>query len=223
MWKNNNMLENKHYKLKIHKVYPERSRGGFTLIELMVTIAILAIVVVLVGNLTNYTVGRLKSNQLKSTNDALRSALNIMGQKMNNANDKVTIGTDTVYGFKVYGNEPNQVLTIVSSSGSGSTKTCTYFGMKSGSLKMSQAVANSDTCNELTVESLDHKITSDKIFVQSFEAETTNRMTNINTKSIPSVKITIMAHDTTDESGIQTKLETTFTMDGENVKYLNNP
>lgn len=198
------MLITKHYKLK--------TRSAFTLVELMVTIAILGIVVVLVGNLANFTVGRLKSNQLKHTNDAIRSALNLIGQKMNNANAHKS----GVYGFKVTGIYPDQVLMIASSDSDDANITCTYFGKRDEKIMMDQ-----DNCSGMTLGNLTHPVTPDKISVETFEFTGKHEMSATPETKIPFVKIFIKAHDKSDPALTNTELETTFTMDGENVKYLN--
>jgi prepilin-type N-terminal cleavage/methylation domain-containing protein len=191
-----------------------KPRQGFTLVELMVTIAILGIVVVMIGNLTNFTVGRLKSNQLKHTNDAIRSALNLIGQKMNNANAHKNIGGTKVYGFY----ENGDLLTILSSD-STDTPTCTYFGKKNDKIMMGQ----DSGCSSLaTSDLLTNDVTSSKIFVEEFELTTVHMMTGTGWDKIPEVKIKVKAYDKSDPAATNTELKTTFTMDGENVKYLNN-
>ena len=180
----------------------------------MVTVAILGIVVVLVGNLTNFTVGRLRSNQLKHTNDAIRSALNIIGQKMNNANAHKNIGGTDVYGFYVDGG----YLTILSSD-SSDTPTCTYFGKKNEKIMMGQDGNCAGLANE---DVLTNDVTPSKIVIENFDLTPTHMMTGTGANEIPKVEILVKAYDKTAPSTTATELQTTFTMDYENVNYLKN-
>lgn len=225
-------------------------KKGFTLIELIVSMGILAIIVATVAGMENFTSGRLKSSQLKIVNDTLRSTLEVIGQKMYSANDTVTMGGTVVYGFRYYrsvsptvapsaSNVPD-MLVIVSSNAS-TTKTCTYFGLYDSSLRIYQEpCVNFRTLGDLNTlggfvnstaayRPTTNSMTPERVKISDFIIEWTKStmMTSATTTDfIPKVNITLKAYDATDVSGVagttgaRAALSTTFTMDGENVHYL---
>lgn len=220
-----------------------KNRKAFTLIELLVTMTIMCIVVVMIGGMAEYTAGRLKSAQLTQVNDALRSALDTIGQKMYNANGHVKIGTTDIYGFRYYDSTQPTVLPTVSngiipdmllivSSTDTSVNTCTFFGLDTTKhqLMMDQ---DSPCLNSFkALANLTHPVTPSKVFVKTFDIVTSNSNTMVSTppppyNDIPRVAISLSGYDMSDKAGVAgiagavAKVESTFTMDGENVNYFN--
>ena len=189
-------------------------RKAFTLVELMVTLAIMGLVIVLIGGLANFTAGRLESAQIKTANEALRSSLDAIGQKMYSANEYKKIDGQDVYGFRSEGD----VLTIVSSGSIDNAVTCTYFGKRDDQLMMAQ----NTICSAMTIDELTNPVTPSRIFVTEFSVNSINQMDDLGATEIPKVKITLKGYDKSDPLGpaAQSTVETTFTMDGENVKWL---
>jgi prepilin-type N-terminal cleavage/methylation domain-containing protein len=183
-------------------------KKAFTLIELMVSITILALVLVMLSGMVNYTSGRLKSAQLKLVNDSLRQSLDLISQKMYNANDKKTIGVlGEVKGFTV--NNSN-ILIIVSSNLTDNKIVCTYFGQKGDKLAMTQ-----DATCPAEPNDLDHFVTPSKINITDFS------LIEDQTGNIPNVVISLSGYNTTDKDKVAATVKTTLTMDGENVRNLN--
>jgi prepilin-type N-terminal cleavage/methylation domain-containing protein len=196
-------------------------RKAFTLTELIVTMGILSMVVVVIAGMARYTAGRLKSAQIKSSNDALRSSLDVIGQKMNNANEKAKIDTENRYGFYY----KNNILVVISGDASPEIY-CTYFGKKDDALAMAQEKANSGKCSDTDAINLANNVTPENIKVTSFSIDSSKslQMTELghaDQKEIPKVEIKVEAKDIADPTNIVT-VKTTFTMDGENVNYLKN-
>lgn len=194
-------------------------KKAFTLVEMLVTLGILAMVVVMVSGLANFTAGRLRSAQIKILNDSIRRALDEMAVRMNNANDEATIGGTSVYGFKAYDSSPNQMVVIVSKGETGST-VCTYFGLADNSLKTAQNNCSGDLLHSTDLSSVGSSLTPEKVHIKTFDLTGYKPMTDpSNTKFIPklAVKITaVSANDINDE----VNLATTFTMDGENTRNM---
>ena len=197
-------------------------RKAFTLIELIVTMAILAMVVVMIAGMTSFTVGRLKSAQMKMVNDALRNSLDTIGQKMNNANEKAKIDGENRYGFYY----KNNILVVISGDETPSIY-CTYFGLNGDAMAMAQEKAMAGVCKNTNLITLGNNVTPEKIKVTSFSIDPlkSSEMTEAsrpNQTEIPRIKITLSGYDTSDKAGVAatSSLETTFTMDGENVNYL---
>ena len=213
-----------------------KTKSGFTLVEMMVTMVILGVVIAMIGGLTNFVSEKLHSLEGKNLNDAVRQSLNLIAQKMINTNTHVKIGSIDVYGFRYYSSSapntqvPNNanatladpILMIVSSGGTGTNPVCTFFGQKGTSLAMAQDT----TCGSfLTSSSLTSLVTPKKVKVTSFTVdELLSQMmtTNAGTTYIPTVRMIISAQSVAN-SAITSTIDTTFTMDAENVRFLEIP
>lgn len=205
-------------------------KQGFTLIELLVTMTIMCIVVVMIGGMAEYTAGRLKSAQLTQVNDALRSALDTIGQKMYNANGVANGLSPKVYGFRYYvSGTPDitanaNMLVIVSKELATSAPVCTYFGKTTNNeLGMFQ----NGCATFATLSVLDsHPVTPSKVFVKTFDIVTlkSNIIDPTSFNDIPKVVISLSGYDKSDKTGVAgtavATIESTFTMDGENVMCL---
>jgi prepilin-type N-terminal cleavage/methylation domain-containing protein len=211
------------------------TKSGFTLVELMVSITILALILVMLSGMVNYTSGRLKSAQLKLVNDSLRQSLDLISQKMYNANAHTVItqsgNSIDIFGFRYYdsnhmpdssSDNPSapDMLVIVSSDLTGGQKTCTYFGKKDNQLFMDQD--SGCTKDFQTPSQLVHAITPSKISIQNFKIDSSSSkmMTNTSVDFIPHIEITIDGYNLTDPQKSPAQVQTTLTMDGENVRSL---
>lgn len=195
------------------KACPERSRRGFTLVELMVALFILAVILIMGAAATNYTVGKLRSKKTIDINTPVRNAFDIITQKMNTANAKITSITPPVYGFNVSGG----ILEIVSSSSSGTT--CTTIGKvivgSVGVLKMKQTDNSCDTVISNTWQA----ITPSTIDVTVFTPTITNPMIDSNPTAIPFVQLEIIAQDPVDPNN-KIDLQTSYYLDYQTVNNL---
>lgn len=189
------------------------NKKGFTLVELLVTMGILGVVLVMIAGLAGYTAGRLRSNQNRVLNDSLRNVLDIIGQKMYNANTETTINGNTIYGFKVI----NNMLVIVS-SGDDNSKTCTYFGKKDETVSMKQTNCSENTLP--TETDLASSLTPSRIKIKDFIIDPKDiKITDDLGSVIPTVNIKVKAEDRNDVKNIAT-LKSTFSMDYETIKSL---
>jgi prepilin-type N-terminal cleavage/methylation domain-containing protein len=200
------------------------NKSGFTLVEVIVTLAILSMIVVMVAGLTNYTAGRLRSLQQRNMNYALRAALDQIGQKMYSANEYVKIGSTDVYGFRYYQSaDPSQTanadMLVIVSSYDNSTAKCTFFGYDLGAKKL--LMAQSATCDAfLTISSLSNSVLPSRIKLTDFSITTDSQMMDSTSDAfVPRIVIDAKVSDVQDSTKIS-QLKTTFSMDGYNVKRL---
>ena len=204
-----------------------KTKSGFTLVEMVVTVGILGMVLAMTAGMVNYSVGKLRSARAKVLNDTIRSTFDVMAQKMYNANDKINVGSGDIYGFAIYDADTKffssitKPIIIIVSSGDTSGKTCTYFGKNVDKLSMAQT--NCSGTILLGTSDLTGSLTSDKIEITNFQIE--NKFFIQPTASptrpseIPYFELNVKAREIQDTNN-KTQLKTTFTMDYENLNNL---
>jgi len=207
-----------------------RNQKAFTLVEVIVTLAILSSLIVIIAGLASYTAGKLRSIQQRNMNYALRSALDLVGQKMYSANDKVTIPNGsspiTVYGFRYYKSgdptdklkiDANMIVIVSSYDDSPVVKKCTFFGYDSGDQNLKMGQNNCDSF--LILADLKNSVLPKNIKLTSFVVQDgSNLMTDPTDIIIPKIMIDATVQD--QQGTVKSELQTTFSMDGYNVKGL---
>lgn len=101
-------------------------KKSFTLIELLVAVFVFVILFMIIMSFINLASGQAKSLRTKVLTTDARGVLETISQKVNNANDKKTVGTITIYGFAVN----SGILGLASTDG------CTFIGKNGTALKM---------------------------------------------------------------------------------------
>ena len=180
-------------------------KSGFTLVEILVAVFILAIILVIAGAATNLMVGRLRSKKTTDLNIPVRNAFDIISQKMNTANARL----GTVYGF----NEKGGILEIVNKSDGGTT--CTTIGKAGTVLKMQQSSVDCDDSMDADWQA----ITPDTIEVTAFTPIVTNAMITTSQNDIPTAQITITAREKGNSEN-QITIQTSYYLDYQTVNNL---
>ncbi|MCL5407701.1 MAG: prepilin-type N-terminal cleavage/methylation domain-containing protein [Patescibacteria group bacterium] len=198
----------KNLKLKIKK-------RGFTLIEMMIAVFVFMILFLIAASFVNLAAGSTKSNRTKLLTSDLRNALDVISQKMNNANGRAL----DIYGFKV---NNNNILGIASSDGS-----CTFFGKNNNNTPADIkddfiAMKYLNSCNGWPVQTdLDQKLTDPKnITVTNVSFTLTDPIISNSPTKSPYLKVVIEAQDADAkyENDNKIKLETSYTMDYLTIK-----
>jgi hypothetical protein len=176
----------------------------------MVAVLILTFVLVMGAAATNYAVANLRSAKTSQLNESLRNAFDIISQKMNTANDKITT-SPAVYGFKDIGG----ILVIVHKV-SATAKQCTYIGRNGTVLKMVQV----NPCTTVSASLTDGQaITPDEINVTGFTLDGHYMTTPGLPDHIPYITINIQAQDTNDPTNT-IEIKTAFALDYQTVNNL---
>lgn len=187
---------------------------GFTLIEALVAVFIFMILFLITASFVNLAAGSTKSRQTKILTSEIRNALDVINQKMNNANAKTT-GTN-IYGFKLNGT----VLGIANTD--GATTTCTYIGQVGTGIYMRY-----DSCSSWpTLTADDSPLTNtNTVNVTGFDLNPGGVdyfMTNNSPARSPYLKISITAQDADPkyQSENVINLQTSYTMSYQTIRRL---
>lgn len=186
-------------------------KKGFTLIELIVVVMLFMIIFLITMAFINLASGQVKSMHTKMLTNDVRSATDVIFQKLNNANataQAVTLPSVSPKGFTV-----NNNILVTVSKGANGTIECNFFGLKENAIWMHRG------CPIAAFNSrfLDERLTSDKIKVTSFTPTFT-------ADPVPNIKIKIIAEDADPKyAGEENKItfESAYTMDYVVWKQMN--
>lgn len=191
-------------------------RKGFTLIEMLIAVFIFVILFMIAASFVNLAVGSTKSVRTKLLTNDLRNTIDIINQKMNNANGKAT--PPPIYGFRTNGG----ILGIASSDDS-----CTLIGRKTeASSSLGYLAMSTVSCASIhpawVTSDLTQRLTSTNINILSFDISNSYEMINKNPSQAPYIKIVITAEDTDPkyQADNQITLQTSYTMDYMTIKRL---
>lgn len=167
---------------------PNKKRG-VTLVELLVVIFIFSVVILIISTsfVQSFMANRLHSTSTKDINRELTAATNLIAQKMTNANAEVTVGTDTIYGFKKLGTAPSQILAIASSK---PVTQCTFLGVRDEALYSKQTDCSGSIPN---LTDLDQKIVLGNVKITSFTLDGYDFVSG--STAAPYVKVLITGED----------------------------
>jgi len=185
---------------------------GFTLIEMLMAVFVFMILFLIASSFVNLAAGSTKSARTKILTNDVRSASDIISEKINNANQKVAVGTDTIYGLKV----KNNILGIATTTGSGTR--CTFFGENGDSLSMLEGSCPSSWP---VASGLTKKLTGSSVKITGLTFTLANEVTPTSTTS-PYLKIVVNAEDADAKyaSDNQINLQTSYTIDYQTIKRL---
>lgn len=219
-----------------------RKNKAFTLIEMIIAVFIFVILFLIAASFVNLAVGSTKSVRTKLLTSDLRNTMDLINQKMNNANSKVRVGIsssdpiptiDNIYGFRVVTTDGGaKVLVISSSDGS-----CTFIGKlttnnlgtivsgKRNSCDNQRPVPEPGNANEFA-----QKLTPLSVNVASLDfhagppLEAGYTMIDTNPTQAPYLEIVIKAQDADDKwkDDNQIQLKTSYTMDYQTIRRLKN-
>lgn len=198
---------------------------SFTLIELLVAVFIFIVLFMITASLVNLAAGSAKSMRTKMLTTDIRNTMDTISQKMNNANQKATIGTDVINGFFVQ----NYILGIATTT-NGTDKKCVFIGKKSDNSIAMLEDANCSRSSWPTTLDLSQKLTGTGVKITNNESLPTerifilsNEVTAVSTAA-PNLKVYIKAQDADAkwQNDNQITLQTTYTMDYMTIKRLQN-
>lgn len=206
-------------------------QSGFTLIEMLIAVFVFMILFLIAASFVNLAAGSTKSNRTKLMTNDIRSALDVISQKLSTANG---ISTSGIYGFAV--NSTTGDLGIVSDDGTNII--CTFIGKVSvgtpaiGGIYMRTgtdcswpsgtkilSISDQPLTNNKNINITTNPTGTTKIFTLT-DAITSSNKTTYN-KS-PYLKVLIEAKDTDPkyESDNVIKLQTMYTMDYKTIMRL---
>jgi len=194
----------------------QKRKSGFTLIEIAVAIFIFTTVLVIGAASGNFNFGNTRAHRNKAIVDSTKNVFDTLNQKIMNANAKVTIGGQVVYGFRIFnGTTPSDtngnMIIIASNDPSGTV--CTYVGLNGNTIGMKQ-----DTCLAIpALSALDKPLTSSDTKVNSFVLNGSS--INNSPSQIPFVKVTITGENTNESVNV-INMQTIYTLDLDTVKRL---
>jgi len=198
--------------MKIKKVYPERSRRAFTLIEILVAVFIFALVFGIAIMAVSFSAGKTGSKKPLTLTRETQAALETISQKLNNANAKK--GTE-IYGFRVDNNELKIATSIP-----GFTDQCSFIKRSDDGNYLQMAQGG---CYAPLTEY--KNITSSDIIIRNFDISNNYFMTDSNPDKAPYVQIIIEASDAKspyepNNPTSNIKVQTSYEMDYQTIKKL---
>lgn len=192
---------------KIYRAFtstPKSLVSGFTIIELLIVIFIFSTVMIMASSsfATSYISGRTNSSSSMEANRSLSLVLDIIGQKMANANEKVNFSSTWFFGFRVVSESVNPILVI-----SSRNSVCSFFVKDGGKIKMLQ---NACTAVSPTDFSAWETISSPNINITTFDLTQKNQCINSPCASPPYITIKITGTDT--KTGGKATLQSTYSI-----------
>ncbi|MEK7142925.1 MAG: prepilin-type N-terminal cleavage/methylation domain-containing protein [Patescibacteria group bacterium] len=142
------------------------SHKGFSLIEFLVGIFIFSICFGLTIMSVRLASGKEANYKTKTISNGLRNAIETINSKMDDPNNKATIGTENIYGFRVLN---NNILAI--SLRPRGTDECLFIGRREDTVNNDFYLAmKQNPCNSVpSLGDLNQRLTSKKIKVTNFD------------------------------------------------------
>lgn len=195
-----------------NKKFSNRSqlKKGFTLIEILVSVFILALVLVTANQVGQFLLKKNRYDKLAQLSDSVRTAYMNINQKMTLANAKVTLGGQTIYGF----GKINDILVIANNN--NGVKTCFYIGKNGSSLGYTQ-----DNCTGVPqTNQLNSSLVTSIANVTGFSVNIENRIANpASPDGIPLARVSINAVHAQD-SEAKIDFSTSYSLDYQTLKYF---